>query len=251
MKRAVAWFALLSACGSAEESGPLPGAAGSGGSGGAPVEMPNPLGRYRCKAPAGTTGSPQTIEQAVALLNALPKPTSVACFIESLDRPLSVFATNSAFSAQPAFSPKSPRVFIKTGELWSSVVMEGDASELIEFGYLIPGTLRSIKGELHLPLDAPVAPNAPYDRVLFGQGTACGLCHFDERAEPVSGISNAFSSVAFRPRADTYVNLEGLRLEAQTCSWQSEPHRCEMLASIFGGGTVVEVAFPPTMLTFF
>jgi hypothetical protein len=168
-----------------------------------------------------------------------------------LDRPLNVFATNSAFSAQPAFSPKSPRVFIKTGELWSSVVMEGDVSELIEFGYLIPGTLRSIKGELHLPLQAPVAPNEPYDRILFGGGTGCGLCHFDEQREPVSGISNAFSSIAFKPQTDTFVRLEALQLEAQTCSWQSEPNRCELLAAVFGGGAVVEVPFPAGMATFF
>lgn len=254
MRRLFALSALLSlACGSAEESAPLPGSSGgSAGAGGAPVEMPNPLGRYRCKPPAGTTGSPQTIEQAVALLNALPKPTSVACFVESLDRPLIISATNSPFSAQPAFSNKSPRVFIKTGELWSSIVIDGDASELIEFGYLIPGTLRSIKAELHLPLHAPVTPGAPYERVMFGTtGTSCGLCHSDEQLEQVGDIPNVFSSVAFKPRSDTRIGLEGLRLEAETCSWQAEPARCEMLASVFGFGAVVEGAFPESMVTFF
>jgi hypothetical protein len=252
MRRALALFALLGACGSAEDSGPLPPDGGAPGVGGSAVDMPNPLGRDRCKPPAGTTGFPQTIEQAVALLNALPKPTSVACFVESLDRPLTILSTNSVFSAQPALSTKSPRVFIKTGELWSSIVIAGDSSDLIEFGYLIPGTLRSIKAELHLPLQAPVGPSAPYDRVMFGEtGTGCGFCHFGEQLEPVSGISNVFSSVAFKPRADTHVSLEGLRLEAQTCSWQAEPRRCEMLAAVFGGGAVVEGAFPSSMNTFF
>ncbi|RYZ03980.1 MAG: hypothetical protein EOO73_25315 [Myxococcales bacterium] len=253
MKQAYALLALLCACG-AEESGPLPssiGSSGTGGTGGEPAPLPNPLGRDRCKPPAGTTGSPQTIEQAVALLNALPKPTSVACFVESLDRPLTIHSSDSSFSAQPALSKKSPRVFIKTGELWSTIVMDGDGSKLIEFGYLLPGTLRSIKGELELPLEAPVAPSAPYDRVRFGEGTACGLCHSEERLEPVSGAGNAFSSIAFRPRTDTFVSVEALRQEAQTCNWQAEPHRCEMLAAVFGGGPVVEGAFPPTMSTFF
>ncbi len=244
---------LLLACGSAESSpSPAPAAAaGAGGAGGGnAVGMPPPTGRQRCQPPPGFTGSPQTIDEAVALLNALPKPTSVSCFVESLDRPLTVFSTNSAFSAQPALSTRSPRVFIRTGNLWSSIVI-GDPSHLLEFGYLLPGTMRSIKGELKLPLEQPVAPSAPFDRVLYGGGTACGLCHFHEAPAPLAGISNAFSSVAFKPRPETRVSLEALRLEAQTCSWQAEPERCEMLAAVFDGGAVVEDPFPESMETFF
>ena len=63
--------------------------------------------------------------------------------------------------------------------------------------------------------------------------------------------SNVFSSIAFRPRPDSHVGADGLRLEAETCSWQTEPERCEMLAAVFGGGPVVEGAFPESMLTFF
>ncbi len=258
MRRLLALGLVTLACGGAEETtGSLPSAGGSasggsGGSGGAPVDLPNPLGRYRCKAPVGANGSPQTIEEAVLLLNALPKPTNVACFVESLSRPLTIFATNSPFSAQPAFSNKSPRVFIKTGQLWSSIVIAGDASELIEFGYIIPNTVRSIKAELHLPIQTAVPPNAPYNRVLFGEsGTACGLCHGDEQLEKVGDLTNVFSSIAFKPRADSHVSLDSLRLEAETCSWQAEPARCEMLAALFGGGPVVEEAFPESMVTFF
>ena len=58
------------------------GSAGGGGAGGAADAPPvNPLGRPRCTPPDGMSGTPQTIEDAVALLNALPKPTSVACFV--------------------------------------------------------------------------------------------------------------------------------------------------------------------------
>jgi hypothetical protein len=254
-------FACLAlGCGSVDASAPLSqeaGGAGSGGSGsagaaGSPVDVPNPLGRYRCKAPMGLSGSPQTIEQAVELLNALPKPTSVACFVESLERPLQIVATNSPFSAQPALSTKSPRIFIKTGHLWTSIVIAGDPSYLLEFGYLIPDTPRSIKGELHLPLTTPIAVSAPYDRVhAFAVNTSCGLCHYDERPETVPGVTNAFSSIAFQPRSDTHVSLESLQLEAQTCSWQAEPLRCELLAAVFGGGAVVETPFPASLSTFF
>ena len=249
MKRLAVVLLLLNACGSAEDGDQL-GSRGSGGAPANPANAPTPLGRERCRA-GSATGSPQSIDQAVSLLNALPKPTSVACFIESLDRPLFAFATNSPFSAQPALSTRSPRVFIKTGDLWSSVVIDGDSSQLIEFGHLLPGTMRSIKGEVKLPLEAPLAPSAPFDRVRYAEGTACSLCHFHEQQETLPGVSGAFSSVAFKPRADTYVSLEGLRAEARACDWKAEPHRCEMLSALFDGGTVVESAFPDSMETFF
>jgi len=227
--------------------GTAPSAGGAGGS-----SAVNPLGRARCQSPSGVSGSPKTTQQALDLLNALPKPTGVACFLESLDRPLTVYASSSAFSAQPALSPQSPRLFLKQGDLWLSVVIDGDSSFLIEFGEEIPAEQpRSIKGELQLPIAQPVVPSAPYDRVRYGQGTVCGLCHYDERAEDGSSAVNAFSSIAFRPRADTRVAIDSLKSAAATCDWQTEPHRCEMLAAVFGGGAVEEVPFPETMSTFF
>src|SRR3954464_2995782 len=52
---------LLSACSAPAESEGSPGAAGA------------PSATF-CQAPAGVSGSPRTIEEAVTLLNALPKP---------------------------------------------------------------------------------------------------------------------------------------------------------------------------------
>lgn len=227
-----------------------PTGAGSGGA--LPGSNPNPLGHVRCQAPPGM-GSPGTIEQALALLNALPKPTSVACFVESLDRPLAISATNSFNSAQPALDSASPRVFIKIGQLWLSIVIAGEASKLLEFGYLLPDPLelRSIKGELHFPLATEVAPGAPYDGVLYNGGSICRVCHFDERPETVPGLQNVFSSAAFRPRPDSRVPLERVRHEAQTCDWQVQPARCEMLSAVFDGGPVTEALFPEEMPTFF
>lgn len=211
-----------------------------------------PLGRDRCRAPAGVSNAPETIEQSLQLLNALPKPTSVACFVESLARPLTVHASSSAFSAQPALSAESPRLFIKLGSLWLSVVIAGESSSLIEFGQLIGSEgQRSLKGELLLPIAQPVAPSAPFDRVLFQNGTLCGLCHRDEQREMSVGYAAAFSSGALRPRADTRVNLAELRLENERCDWSLERERCEMLAAVFDGGQVVEGPFPNEMPTFF
>jgi hypothetical protein len=214
-----------------------------------------PLGRARCQAPAGTTGSPHTIEEAVQLMNALPKPTSVACFVESLDRPLTAFATKSIFSAQPAQSARSPRVFLQLSRLWISIVIDGQSSSLVEFGYLAAGErLQTIKAELELPLEAPVGPSAPYDRVLLpegGNGTICGLCHFGERKLEDITFANVYASEAFRPRADSYVSIESLQVESQLCDVRAQPQRCEMLAALFDGGLVTESPFPDAMETFF
>ena len=218
----------------------------------APAGKVNPLGRARCQAPAGVTVTPGTIEESVQLLNALPKPTSVACYVESLQRPLMAFATSSAFSAQPALSTRSPRMFVKLDRLWLSIVIDGESSYLMEFGYLLEGEeLRSIKGELLLPISEPLPPSAPYDRVRSNAGTVCGLCHFGEQRHDAIGFAEAYSSIAFRPRLQGQVSLETLRVEHQLCDWDAEPHRCEMLSAVFDGGDVVEAPFPDSMLTFF
>lgn len=234
---------------------PAPGGAvaGGGAAAGGSAGALNPLGRERCRAPVGVSGSPKNTQDAVTLLNALPKPTSVACFLESLDRPLTIYATSSIFSAQPALSVVSPRVFVKLGRLWLSIVIDGESSYLMEFGDDVSSELqaRSIKGELALPISEPVAASAPYDRILYGEGTVCGLCHFDEVRVEDSPLINAFSSIAFRPRPDTRVSVDALRSAFATCDWRAQPHRCEMLSAVFDGGAVMEEPFPDAMSTFF
>ncbi|MEP7049135.1 MAG: hypothetical protein ABJB12_02230 [Pseudomonadota bacterium] len=229
------------------------GAASAAGAGGAGTPALNPLGRARCRAPVGVSASPQNTEEAVQLLNSLPKPTGSACFIESLDRPLAIYATDSMFSAQPAFSRISPRVFIKLGALWVSAVMDGDSSYLLEFGTQVADAPpRSIKGELLLPINAAIPTSAPYDRVREeNEGTVCGLCHAAETRADNIAFAVAFSSASLRPRPDSQVSVDDLRSEAARCDWQLEPHRCEMLAAVFGGGSVVDAQFPDGMPTFF
>jgi hypothetical protein len=228
---------------------------GMGGAAGGPATgvagAPNPLGTAKCRPPAGLNGSPQTIEEAVALLNALPKPTSAACFVESLDRPLTAYASSSTFSAQPALSNKSPRVFLKVNRLWISVVVDGASSYLIEFSHLEPDDLRSIKGEVATPIAEVLVPSAPYDRVRYGTGTGCGLCHYGEEQASSVSFTQAFTSAAFRPRPETRVGLEALSREREACDWKLEPHRCEMLSALFDGGSVIEEPFPSSMPTFY
>jgi hypothetical protein len=238
--------AMLSfACSAAPESD-------SGGAAGSPPALPS-----ICKPPAGVSGSPRTIEEAVTLLNALPKPTSVACFLESLDRPLEISATSNIISAQPAFSAASPRIFLRLGQLVLSVVPEGAGSQLLEFSYLLEGDARSIKAELAMPLTDIAAPSAPYDHVLPTEpwavargGTVCGGCHGSEERHSKIDFATAYSSVAFRPNPSYRVSLENLVQAQKSCDLLAQPERCAMLTALFGHGTVAQAEFPSTMLIF-
>ena len=204
-----------------------------------------------CAAPAGVSGQPKTIEEAVALVNALPMPVSVGCFLESLDRPLKVVLTESTTSAQPAAGRRSPRVFIFSGELIISVVPAGFGSEVVEFGQRT-GPDTTIKAEIAFPVTAPLAPDAPYSRILDRNGrTGCALCHNSETRVGSIAFAEAFQSRAFRPREELLVELPSLKLEWQSCDPKQEPARCKILDGMFGFGPVQSTAFPAEMPTFF
>lgn len=212
-----------------------------------PVPAPPPRA---CATPAGVSGSPQTIGEAVDLINALPKPTSLACYLESLDRPLRLYATRGTVSAQPAVGERSPRIFMFTGPLIGSVVPDGVGSELLEFGQLVG--LHSIKGELHFPVETPLPPEAPYQRVMFDEAvTSCAFCHRAEAPGMRVGTSTAFSSRALRPVPYERVLLSAVQQEAETCDHTVEPLRCDLLEALFGHGQIVFQEFPQELPTFF
>lgn len=202
-----------------------------------------------CDTPPGFSGTPQTIEEAIAMINVLPRPVTAGCFLQSLKRPLGVTLTNSTTSMQPAFSTRSPRIFVLVGNLTISVVPEGEGSEVIEFSVLTPPAT-TLKGELALPVTAPLAKSAAYDRIRFGTGTTCQFCHANEvRAGDVTW-ANAFRSDALLPRAATKVDLESLRNEWTNCDAVAEPKRCETLKGLFGYGDVSVKDFPVDYKTF-
>lgn len=193
---------------------------------------------------------PRTIEAAVALINALPKPLSLACFVESLDRPLRINATSSNFSAQPAVGERSPRLFLMRDPLVLSIALEGSGSTLLEFGEFVSET-QSLKGELEFPIQDTVAPAAPFDHVVFQEdrSTRCGFCHTIE--QPYEAIPGAFVSNAFRPAYWTVVELSSVELEWQMCDPDVEPARCSLLDSVFSRGAVEHEAFPEDLAAFF
>ncbi|MBL8972913.1 MAG: hypothetical protein JNK56_20165 [Myxococcales bacterium] len=223
-----------SACGPA----PAPGPAAEAVAAEAPVDA------RRCRPAPGTTGSPATLAEAVALANGLPFPVTAECYVEALDRPLRIEATRSRDSLQPAEGERSPRVFIWGADsLVTSIVLDGPGRELIEFGQFV-GPRRTIKGELEFPLTAPVSTAAALDRVRnreYPRITRCFVCHDREEDEP--GVPGGRSSLALRPRASTLVDLATLRAELDRCDHAREPARCRFLAALFGHGPVERRGF--------
>jgi hypothetical protein len=207
-------------------------------SGEAPEQNNTPESK-RCSPPAGVWRSPRTIGQAVELMNALPKPTSIACFVESLQRPLEVYLTSSTRSAQPAESEASPRVFIINDELFLSIVPAGESSPLLEFGYRTAPE-RAIRAELVFPLWRDVTVQTLVERVELGDNhTRCYACHAAERRTEDSFLGRyAFDSDVIQPSPLSRVDLDALRDESRACDPLREPERCEILSAIFDHGEV-------------
>lgn len=202
-----------------------------------------------CVAPASVSNHPGSIEQTLALVNALPKPLTLACFLESLARPVRLFASRSQVSAQPATGLRSPRLFLFVGANVMTVVPEGEGSHLLELGEQRPG-FRSLKAEIEFPVTAELAPHVPFSRTLFnGAVTTCAFCHPAEEEETGANV-RGFVSAALRPFENERVLPESLLAEHLNCDAGVEPERCAMLDALFGWGPVEEQRFPPDMPTF-
>lgn len=224
------------------------GALGSAGAaGGAPLPRQHTAG---CTAPAGVSASPHTIADAVALINALPKPLTLTCYLQALARPLEMSATTSVFSAQPAQGRRSPRIFLFLDPDIVSVVPDGDGAALLELGEEQPD-FRSLKGQITFPVLAPLTPTAPFEGLMYNDRlSTCGLCHASEQQDSgVSGI-RAFISESLRPRQAELVSADELRQQLASCDRTVELGRCEILDGLLGWGSVTDRVFPDKMDTF-
>ena len=201
----------------------------------------------RCKPAEGTTGSPSTIAEAVDLANGLPFPVTAECFVEALDRPLSLAATASTSSAQPAAGRRSTRVLIwPTEDFIVTGALDGDGRNLVEFGQFVDDD-RSIKGELEFPITEPVTTARALRRVRnpeFPNITTCFVCHDDERDEP--SVPGGRSSLALRPFERTLVELDELPKLRDECDPATEPDRCRYLRALVDHGPLQARAFDPT-----
>jgi len=195
----------------------------------------------RCQPGAGASGSPRTIPEAIELINSLPRPTSLACFLQSLDRPLTLFMTESDQSLQPATGPQSPRTFVLRDDLEMSIVFDGEASNTLEFGYRT-SSARSIKAEILFPIRRDVSESTLFDRIEVSPYTSvCGACHIAEVRADFPGFPNGvFESEVFEPFGIFEVELDNLKAEAGSCDENAEPDRCELLSAIFDHGETVQ-----------
>jgi hypothetical protein len=245
----LACWSLVFACsdGSGEApsvaSGPVGGVGGAGGAGGLAAEL------QPCAPAPGTTGSPSSIAETVDLVNGLPKPVSLACFLEALERPLRLVATQSFFSAQPAMGARSPRIFLFMEGIIHSIVPEGSARNLLEMGEVTtPGS--SIKAELEFPITENITLATAFERLpMMGGLTTCAVCHNGH--VPVLGIEGAFESEVLRPADQELVPLAELEEEARSCDAELEPERCAMLGALFQHGEVIPTEFPRSIRTIF
>ena len=211
---------------------------------------PPPQAGGPCRPPPGISGRPTNLLEAMALMNSLnPKPTTLACFIEALDRPLTIYATENSGSLQPAAGPRSPRTFILYQNLEMSIVFEGAASFTLELGYRPQPQLqvpeRSIKSEILFPMSRDIQPENFFDRIQrdFGgsRTTQCSDCHNGEELLDHPDFPNgAFESDVLDPYSPLEVKLETLQAELATCDPTLEEHRCGLLNALFGHGEVLQ-----------
>lgn len=190
-------------------------------------------------------GRPASIAEAVDLINRLPAPVTVACVMESLERPLYVETTLDRFSAQPALGDDAPRIFVRNGPLTMSIVGRGDGRPLLEFGETVDD-ISSVKAELVMPIETPISHEAPYDRVARGDTTSCGLCHAGEYTLP----DGRLASRALAPGDHTIGDIDTFTELATACHPDGDDW-CKVMSSVFAHGEVIHDPFPETFATFY
>lgn len=194
--------------------------------------------------------SPSTIAEAVALINALPKPLELSCFLRSLKRPLFLNLTDSAVSIQPSNGPESPRIFLFNQDLIMSIVTEGSGSNTLEFGQLVDGS-DSIKGELKFPIETEISNTLPFDTIWRPDkgNTRCAACHGQDRFDNVTG---GYQSLAIRPSSNRKVELYDLDVERYECQLADDNQgRCRIIRAVMAYGEVRDIDFPSGLPTFF
>lgn len=222
---------FLLACGPA----PMPGLPDAG-----PAQHQASAALQACAAAA--TSSIDNAAQLVERINALPHPVTAACVVASLPRPLSLVATTSAMSAQPADTAKNPRIFLIGPAMVLSVVPAGAGAKVIETGEWVSGT-ETTKGEVEVPVAAMLAPDALYRRVAQSNGSSmCSLCHRHEAPHPT--LAGAYVSAAYRPNPGEELSLSAVAALHDGCVASAEDsERCELLHALFDFGAVRQTAF--------
>lgn len=186
---------------------------------------------------------PTSIDQAIQLINALPKPLELDCFLKNLQPPLQVLGVDSANSAQPSAGPQSPRIFIVKYPLLISVVPAGSSKNFVEFSQVeLQNT--SVKAEVPFPVTVEVPKNYPYDHLLSGAGTSCRSCHANEYKVLGGYAGQAYASDMIRPKLANNVPVSTLKSFALNCNSATDAYRCAVLRAIFVDGAGQQGIFP-------
>ena len=202
--------------------------------------------RTLCSAPSGVNNDPRSMKEVLTLINAMPKPLTVPCFLDALRRPHAIQATKNTLSGQPAYSTTSPRIFLIKGlTLFISVVPSGPFMDVIEFGEVVGNGDKSVKAELFFPITKNLTETEFYETVLNSSksGTTCGPCHGGDGAAPEGFPATAFQSPIVQPFAGQRVSLLSIQNHAELCKTQVLDE-CPILQSILYGGKTTEREFP-------
>ncbi len=216
------------------------------------VVEPTQEERVPCKVPDGHDTTLNTISDVVNLINVLPLPVTIPCLLEVIERPIKMNATSSILSVQPAVGDNNPRFFLfLTSDLMLSIVPDGEGSKTIEFSYLV-GSGKTVKGELGFPVEARLAVDAPYSRILAPSGVAsnCSGCHANEERAGEGFPENAYQSDGIRPFDHQVIADYNLKIIADGCAEVDSP-RCEIINSLYRGAEPEVVPFPSIFPTWF
>lgn len=206
-----------------------------------------------CVPPAGAVIT--DVQSVVDWLNAMPKPVTLPCFIESLPRPLNIQSALSEFSAQPSLGQRSPRIFFFFDRLILTVVADQDFAEyphpLLEMSYLVDEQeLITTKAELKFPITDTLSPAAPYTGLSFNDRISqCSFCHPKESVLARLDDIPIYQSSILKPT--TPLPISQLYVENDNCIVEEEPHRCAMLSSIVDHGELQPYSFPAGAPTIF
>ena len=200
-----------------------------------------------CTLPTGVSNTFTTTQGMIALINAMPKPLSLACFLEVLPATHQLAGSSSGASVQPAHDANNPRLFLMTGDMLLGIVPDGPEKDSLEFS-MLAGSTESVKGEVKFPVTGNLDPINPFARIQNSArpGTTCGLCHVNETDTSTQYGTGSYQSRALRPTAASTVSAFELRSLAEKCSLDPS-NRCRIWRAAFIPGKTNVYTFPSDM----
>lgn len=229
----LAIFALLQGCGGSQPA--------------------DETGGISCQPPADITIT--DVQSVVDWINAMEKPLTLPCFIESLPRPLKIQSAFSEFSAQPSPDYSSPRIFLFFDQLILTVAVDQNFAEfphpLLEMSYLVDeANLITTKAELKFPVVDTLSPASPYMGLSFNDRISqCSFCHPRESVRDRIDEVPIYQSSILKPTLP--LSIDRLYSANINCERDKQAHRCAMLSSIVDHGELRPHAFPAGAPTIF